>query len=265
MKKAVKKNIQEIRSLNFNGRSHNRYVWYNRKYNDFIPPVYSFLSNNEWKIMNEWFEETEKSHFIGEMPIPLISVIQGFMMGSRINNIVQLGTYAGYSSLMIGFMLKKMGIKNSFVSIDIDEPSMTFARKQIEKAKLGDYVKTYLGNSSNPEFVDIVFNHFNKQMPRCIIIDSSHQKEHTIEELNLWYKALVSGGLFFLHDTSEMAQLFDSTQKGGVKAAIEEWSKLNPEVKQINICNLKSTPADSINRVYEDGCGIGIMQKPDQL
>jgi predicted O-methyltransferase YrrM len=95
-------------------------------------------------------------------------------MGSKISNIVQLGHHAGYSKLLIGFMLYEMNLKDSFVSIDIYKKSCDYIQKWIERAGLSEYIRILQGDSADPKFVDIIQKHFNGRI-KFIIIDSSHQ------------------------------------------------------------------------------------------
>ena len=61
--------------------------------------------------------------------------------------------------------------------------------------------------------------------PELIILDSSHEYQATLAELDLWYAALAPGGLLALHDVSRFAADFDVTQQGGVGRAFTEWRK----------------------------------------
>ncbi|MBI5344683.1 MAG: class I SAM-dependent methyltransferase [Deltaproteobacteria bacterium] len=91
-----------------------------------------------------------------------------------------------------------------------------------------------------------------------IIIDSSHQYKHTIDELDLWYPALEEGGFIFLHDSGEYAKMFDSTNKGGVATALNEWLSKTSGARALNIF---PPPHTNANPIYKDPCGLGIIQK----
>jgi cephalosporin hydroxylase len=249
---------KDNRSLIFKERREDRYWWYWDK--DYVPPVYSFLDDNEWNIMKDWYRETDENKFIGESNIPIMCVIQGFVMGSNISNIVQLGHHSGYSTLLIGFMLRKMNFKNSFFSIDIDKKVCDFTQKWIEKAELAEFIHIECGDSGDPKFVPQVKQRFNGVGPELIFIDSSHQYDHTLQELNLWYDNLADGGFMLLHDTSDFASsAFDDTKRGGVKKAFQEWVQTKDDIEHINI-NSRSY-RDVRKNIYLDGCGLGIVQK----
>ncbi|HEU5395904.1 MAG TPA: hypothetical protein VFV81_01965, partial [Verrucomicrobiae bacterium] len=124
------------RSLAFSGLPHGRYFWHKWAHSDFVPPIYSFLDDEEWFLLQTWFKETEMLRIIGESTVPFMSWLQALVMGNRLRRIVQLGTYSGYSSLLMGFMLRRMGIKGGLLSSDIDQMTTDFANKYVRFAGL---------------------------------------------------------------------------------------------------------------------------------
>jgi predicted O-methyltransferase YrrM len=246
----------KLRSLSFNGLKGARYWWFQDK--SYIPPIFSFLKSEEWDVLNEWYIETDQKNLAAETNVPMMSILQGFIMGNNISSVVQLGHFSGYSTLLIGFMLRSMNRKKSFVTVDIDEYLCEFTQSWVERAELTEYVRVERGDSSESSLVDLVLDHFGER-PRLIFIDSSHQYEHTLKELDIWFRCLAEGGLIILHDTSQVAVSFDTTGKGGVKRAFEEWMENNKKYSGINING--SPDADYRKRAYLDGCGIGIFQK----
>lgn len=244
------------RNLKFAGRSGGRYGW--SRFGSYVPPVYSFLTDEEWNVIDEWYDDTEKVQMLGECNIPFISVVQGFIMGSVMSNVIQLGHYAGYSSLLLGFMQRRMGKKRSVMTIDINESCCEYTQRWVNRAGLGEYVTVVHGDSADSEMVNKAKQLFSGIPPQVIVIDSSHQYQHTLREFDLWFPVLEEGGFIFLHDSGEFAKAFDSTKNGGVNKAIEEWLPGNPLARSINI----SPPAHTYdNPIYKDPCGIGIIQK----
>lgn len=249
------------RSLVLSVRPHRRYWWYRMAHSDFVPPVYSFLKDDEWALIEAWFGDTEEQQFIGESPIPFMSMLQALIMGNRIGRLVQLGTYAGYSSLLMGFMLRHMGMECGLFSADVDQVTTEFARKYVGMAGLDRQVKLVLSDSKRPELAAEAIQYFRGQRPQVVIIDSSHQREQTVVELDLWYDTLSPGGFMVLHDSSAFAQQWDSTCKGGVKAAIEDWMVANPNIPCLNVDCAASVDPASPYFAYQDTCGIGIVYK----
>ncbi len=248
------------RSAAFRRLAHNRYWWYRLKDTDYIPPVFSSLLDHEWSIMQEWFEDTElKFPSPGEVSIPGISFLQGLIGGNGVSSMVQCGHYVGYSTLLLGFLFRRMGKRNALFSIDIDASVTDYTQGWIDRAELGDYVTLAVGSSSEPTMVHKAAAYCGTE-PQLVFIDSSHQYEHTLAELDLWWPALRPGGILLMHDVSIFAQSFDATGQGGVLPAVRVWAE-----RQNQTCvflNSFVNEGDDPNRLtYKDGCGIGIVQK----
>lgn len=228
-------------------KTQNRFWWF--KINEYLPSIYSDLSEHEFKLLIEWFEDTKRLKLMGECNIPILSAILGFVIGNGVDAIVQLGHYAGYSTLILGWALRRMGKTKSLFTIDIDPVVTKYTNYWIEKAGLQNYVSSFISDSSDPKCVDAAKSYLDRGI-KMIFVDSSHQYVHTLKELDLWYKELLPSGIMFLHDVSVDAQKFDSTKKGGVKKALDEWSKA------ANVPVFKLLPP-----IYQDGCGLGLIQK----
>ncbi len=250
-----------MRSLAFKQRSHNRYWWYQLDDAHYVPSIYSALPEAEWLLMSDWFDDTQRKFpSPGELSVPGMSFLQGLISGSGIKSIVQCGHYVGYSTLMIGFLLRGMGCKSALFSIDIDPVVTEYTQSWVDKAKLADQVKLVVDSSCNPNLPLQARSYFGRS-PQMIFIDSSHQYSHTLRELDLWYEALAAGGFLIMHDVSRFAQQFDATKEGGVLLAVSEWS-----TKRGLTPFLMNSFVDGSQRlndlVYKDGCGMGVIQKP---
>jgi len=249
----------KVKEMNYSERTHNRYWWYRLKDCSYMPPIFAGLSNEEWELMDNWFSTTEEQfESPGEMNIPPISLIEGLIGGSGISAIVQCGHYVGYSTLLLGFLLRRMGKKNALFSIDIDRQATNFTQGWLDKAELQQQVKLRLEDSSHSCLPDEARRYFGREI-QLVLIDSSHQYAHSLKELDLWYDALPRGGLIVMHDVSHFAQSFDSTGKGGVLKAVQEWATQRGIMPML--LNSFVTNEDPNNLVYRDGCGLGIIQK----
>ncbi len=237
-----------------------RYWWHHLPGTDYVPPIYSDLSEAEWTTLREWYDETDRSGPIGECAVPLISFLHGLVMGNRASRIVQLGTCAGYSALLLGWMLRRMnapawplqfgsrsghvakclaaGSRAAVCRILSKSPSET---RSIRSHRVA--AKDYLGGD-----------------PELIILDSSHEYQATLAELDLWYDALAPGGLLVLHDVSRFAAEFDVTHQGGVGRAFAEWRKAHPEVETFCL-NGDARTMELPRPLYKDACGLGLIHK----
>lgn len=227
---------------------------------DYVPIPYSFLSDSEWELMQAWFDDTGvRYHSPGEANVPPLSLLVGLVSGSAIHRIVQCGHFAGYSTLLLGFLLRQMGCKSSLYSIDIDEAVTAYAASWVTRAGLDEYVHLEVSDSAQAALPGRASRYFGGQAPQLIFIDSSHQYAHTIKELDLWYPTLPQGGLVALHDVSRFAAAFDSSGQGGVFRAVSEWCAANGVTSlMLNSFVEGGTPGDY---PYLDGCGLAIIQK----
>jgi len=255
------------RELTLKESSSGRLDWQKSLGTNYLPPVYSFLSNEEWRIIDKWYLETEQKKLIGECGVAILSVMLGFIMGNRITNILQLGHYAGYSTLLLGFMLRHPGGESKLVTLDVDEFCCKYTQGWVNRANLQRYVTVLHGSSTDDDIVHCVRRIFNNRL-ELVFIDSSHEYGQPVKELDTWFKVLSEGGFIFLHDSSKLAASFDATNEGGVKRAIDEWYRQNPEVQMINISasidTVENRKANSTARpelIYKDPCGLCIIQK----
>lgn len=242
----------------FAKREGNRYWWHRRTGDAYVPDVYAMLSDDEFAILAAWFEETDAKSMVGECQIPAIAWLTSFITANNVSRIVQLGSYAGYSALILGWALRRMGKKNALVAVDIDAPSLDFTRKWIARAGLDEQVLVHLGDSSDPAVAKVATKYLGGA-PQLVFIDSSHQYAHTLRELDLWYELVAPAGLIAMHDTSEYAASFDSTNDGGVRRALREWRERTGAAA----FSLANTPhiLSNDSQVYMDGCGLGIVLK----
>jgi predicted O-methyltransferase YrrM len=72
-------------------------------------------------------------------------------MGNRASRIVQLGTCAGYSALLLGWMLRRMKVEQGLFSLDLDPVSCEISRRWITRGGLQDFVEIAERNSLDPQ------------------------------------------------------------------------------------------------------------------
>jgi predicted O-methyltransferase YrrM len=236
-----------------------RYWWHHLPGTDYVPPIYSELSEAEWITLHEWYEATDQNGPIGECAVPLISILQGLVMGSRASRIVQLGTCAGYSALLLGWMLRRMKVQQGLFSLDLDPASCEMSRRWIARGGLQDLVEIAERNSLDPQSPLAAKDYLGGD-PELIVIDSSHEYQATLAELDLWYGALAPGGLLVLHDVSRFAAEFDATHQGGVGRAFTEWREAHPQVETFCL-NGDARTMELPRPLYKDACGVGLIYK----
>jgi len=248
------------RSRTFRADAHPRFWWHGLHATDYVPPIYSTLSDAEWQIMHDWYAATAARDAIGEINVPAMSLLQGLVMGNGVRRIVQLGHFYGYSALLLGFWLRQMGGQRKLYSIDIDPVATEFCQAWIDKAGLGGQVEFRVGDSADPAAVEAAVAALGGP-PELVIIDSSHMYAHTLEELGLWVDQLPPAALMLLHDVSVYAQGFDPSGEGGVRRALAEWMGTRDDVALLTLNGDLPETADGNEVVYKDGCGLGILQR----
>lgn len=249
-----------LRSRAWSENERPRYWWHKLPGNDYVPPIYSDLSESEWTTLREWYEETDRKGPIGECAVPLMSLLHGLVIGNRANRIVQLGTCAGYSALLLGWMLRRMDATHGLFSLDLDPAMCEMSRRWITRAGLQDFVEIAERNSLDSQS-PITAKEYLGGEPELIIIDSSHEYQSTLDELDLWYDALAPGALLVLHDVSRFAAEFDVTKQGGVGRAFAEWRKAHPDIEALCL-NGNARTMDLPRPFYKDACGVGLIHKP---
>lgn len=251
---------QSERSRAWSNESRPRYWWHRLAGMDYVPPLYSDLAEEEWQVIRDWYAETDRAGQIGEAGVPLLSFLHGLVPGNRAARIVQLGTHAGYSTLLLGFMLRRMNAPRGLFTLDIDGPMCAVARNWVERARLQDFVKVAEGNSLDPHSVAASSNYLGGAA-ELILLDSSHEYRATMAELDLWYPSLAAGGLLILHDVSRFAESFDVTGEGGARRAFLEWRAAHREAETF-LFNGEARSMDEPRPLYKDACGLGLIHKP---
>lgn len=248
------------RSRNWSEKSEPRYWWHRLPGMDFAPAIYSDLSDDEWQIIGDWYAETDRNGHIGECAVPLMSLLHGLVLGNRAERIVQLGTCSGYSALLLGFMLRRMNAAHGLFTLDIGTELCAFTRSWIARAQLDHFVHAAELNSLDPRATELAREYLGGD-PQLIIIDSSHEYGATMRELDAWYPALEPGGLIVLHDVSRFAEEFDVAKEGGVRRALSEWRRDNPDAETFCL-NGEARSMDLPRPFYKDACGVGLIHKP---
>ena len=248
------------RSRAWKENPHSRYWWHRLPGHDYVPPVYSDLSEEEWAVLREWYAATDRNGPIGECAVPLISLLHGLVLGNRGVRIVQLGTCAGYSALLLGWMVRRMEARRGLFSLDVDPTMCALARQWIVRAELEEFVEIAEGNSLDAASIEAAREYLGGD-PELVIVDSSHEYRSTVAELELWYPALAPGGLLLLHDVSEFAAGFDVTGEGGVRRAFAEWRKNHADAETFCL-NGDSRSMEAARPLYKDACGLGLIHKP---
>lgn len=240
------------------GREHARFWWHSHPERRFEPDIYSVLTEGERSLLVAWYDETERDGHVGEMAVPMASLVLGLLNGSGARRVVQLGHYVGYSTLLIGWMLRRMGAERGLFSVDLRPRFTAFTQGWVDRAGLEAFVGLHTSDSADPSCVDAA-RAFLGGAPSCVIVDSSHQYAHTLAELDLWFDVLEPGGLMLLHDAGAPAAAYDRSGEGGVPRALAEWLSRPGSPPAIT---LSGPAAYGECAPYADPSGVCVIQKP---
>lgn len=250
--------------LNFLRRQQgSRYWWHQQRGHDYLPAIYRVLSRQERDIIMRWYADTDKRFpgGAGESCVPVLSLLQGLIMGNGIDTIVQCGHYHGYSTLLLGMFLRSMGREGAVLSIDINADVTEYTRGWVSEAELERVVRLECCSSISPSVDVVLESYFGRKEVDCVYIDSSHAYYHTLDELEFWFAKVRPGGFVVVHDASEFARGFCMDHRGGVHQALSDW-KLGDRGSMlwINKTVAAQFPSEA-PPAYSDPCGLAIIQK----
>lgn len=140
--------------------------------------------------------------------------------------VVELGSHIGIASVIMGAALRVCGA-GRLVTVDPSDMYHETTKRYISSAGLEARVSVIKGYSCD----EAVLESIRKiGMITILFIDAVHEFDAVYRELELYFPLVVEGGFIVLHDTSSVvAKSFDPTGKGGVRKAVQEFGRKNPE------------------------------------
>jgi predicted O-methyltransferase YrrM len=158
----------------------------------------------------------------GSTPEGELNLIAAWLGVQRATNVLQLGTYLGWSALVLADLVYTRGF---VLTVDPDPGYLHQAQRYAHLAELNN-VHFLLGCSQD----DHVVANVRGETWDAIYIDTTHHHAQTVRELEIYCGQVAGPGtLVLLHDASTHAQSLDVEGKGGVKAAISAWLAAHPE------------------------------------
>ena len=228
-----------------------RLPWYYDRKIKIDPPFAHMLDDDEIISCANWFTETTDDPFIGDSGFIAISVIADLILGNQIEQVVQLGHYAGFGSLIMGMILKKVSPDARLISFDIDSRMTEFCDRLMERAGLQDVVRHVCMDSTDPGTIEVAAAHL-KGAPQLIFIDASKQYRNTITEVKLWTPYIT--GFVIAHDVSNVAKGDQANGALGVSDGLIDSGCFPPH----NLLLLDPLTEVRTGFPYLDPCGLGI-------
>lgn len=160
----------------------------------------------------------------GTTPDPDMTVLASVLVASQARRVLQLGTFLGYSSVVLADIIAAANHDWRFVSVDPNPQYQAVSEKYTKSAGL-DKCEYWTGASQDPA---IVARAALEQWD-CIYIDTTHQYQQTVTELGLYAPLAIPQTVMLFHDASTHAQTLDLGGAGGVKRALTEFLAAHPD------------------------------------
>ena len=160
-------------------------------------------SQEEPKLLKELSRETylkimQPRMLSGHYQGRLLSIISKLI---NPKNILEIGTYTGYSALCLAEGLKKSG---ELHTIDINEELYDFQRKYFDRSEFGNQIHQHLGNALDiVPSLNITFD--------LVFIDA--EKENYIDYFNIIINKLNSGGVLLSDNVLWSGKVLDHTSQ----------------------------------------------------
>jgi cephalosporin hydroxylase len=141
--------------------------------------------------------------------------------------IIETGVAHGGSLIFYASLCKAMG-KGRVLGVDIE--IRPHNRKAIENHELASYINLIEGDSISDEVVDAVNKQVGVNDKVLVLLDSCHNKEHVLAELEA-YSPLVSLGSYIVATDGIMEQVV------GAPRTSSDWSWNNPKQAALQFVN----------------------------
>jgi predicted O-methyltransferase YrrM len=160
--------------------------------------------------------------FMGATDPQSLGFMYGLLANNRYSSILQLGTWMGFSTIVLADALKRSAVaaprELTFDTVEVDAHAHSKAKAFIELAGLGPTIRCIDGSSLDPAVLTKLRAEYD-----VIYVDSSHATHETRSEIDAYFPRLRRGGIIAFHDSSHYAARWDPTHAGGVRKAIDDW------------------------------------------
>jgi predicted O-methyltransferase YrrM len=149
-----------------------------------------------------------------------LELLGSVLRASRPRLVLELGTYIGFSSLVIGDVLAHNEPVGELITVEPDESAHEIAKTLMSHLSNVSFVHGYSTD------VEVIRTLRDRGPFEIVYLDSSHAYAETLRELDLIFDAplLGDGGMLILHDAAKEAAQFDPSGEGGVRRALDEWT-----------------------------------------
>jgi len=180
------------------------------------------------KASSEWLKahwENKLSYEANWLGIPIIQSVEDMILMQEIifkvkpDFIIEMGIAHGGSLIYYASLLKMLG-KGEVIGVDIDIREHN--RKLLDKHPMIDIVDMIEASSTDQSTFDIIKRKIPEGSKVLVILDSCHEKDHVLREMNL-YSDLVSKGSYLVVCDTLMPKV------AGLKYSKEDFATNNPK------------------------------------
>lgn len=154
-----------------------------------------------------------------------MDILAGLIVASKARRILQFGTFLGGSALVLADLARTNGDGARVVTVDPNPAMNESCRKYAVQAGLL-HIECIDGSSTDPKLLA----RLHGDEWDAIYLDTTHQYQQTIAEINLIAPLCAPGTLFLFHDASHYAaETLDLNHQGGVRRAMREYCLYYPK------------------------------------
>jgi predicted O-methyltransferase YrrM len=186
--------------------------------------------------------------FAGATDMSALSVLAMFCAICQPTRVLELGTYRGFSTLILADILSTNARAGRIVTVEAIPAFQESAKGCLEAAGLSGSVQFVSGFSIDRRVLDQVQVVAPYDM---MYIDTSHEYEQTLGELQTYLidrPMIRPGAMVFFHDIS-----FPMPNDRGVGGALTDWVARHPEYRYLPL---------TTDGVWPNPCGLGILLTP---
>lgn len=174
---------------------------------------------------NNWEQTWENTHYRGHkiLKCPLdLWVYHEIIQETRPRAILECGTAHGGSALWFADQLDLLGRRGRVLTVDVA------GRETFPNRPTDSFIHYLEGSSVSPAIVGEVYDKLNG-LDVLVVLDSAHNRDHVIAELDAYHNLVPVGGYIIVEDTNIHGHPVCPEHEPGPYEAVEAWLPQHPE------------------------------------
>lgn len=183
----------------------------------------------------------------GHSDVGIQNLLYAEVLNTRPRRVLEVGTHIGTAAVIIGRALKRNAY-GRLLTLEPQEHYQALAGRYIEAAAVDQQVEILPFFS----YDDACRRRLAQEAPfEIIFIDGAHEYEAALQDIEFCYGLLAYNGLLILHDVGCRSPSMDTSQRGGARRALHDFSARTPSARTI----FREYP------LWLNDCGAGIVCK----